>query len=38
MDDVRDVFVRFLKGEVKYIPWCDYKASETDNIERNWSI
>ena len=32
MDDVRDVFVRFLKGEVKYIPWCDYKASETDNI------
>ena len=34
MDDVRDVFVRFLKGEVKYIPWCDYKASETDNIAK----
>ncbi|MDC0231411.1 methylenetetrahydrofolate reductase [Aureispira] len=32
IDDVLKIFVNFITGSINYIPWCDYKASETDNI------
>ena len=35
LDDIIKVFVNFLKGEIKYIPWCDYIANETEFINEN---
>ena len=30
--DVNNIFIKFLKGDIKYIPWCDYIANETNII------
>jgi methylenetetrahydrofolate reductase (NADPH) len=32
INDISNVFIKFLKGEIKYIPWCDYIATETISI------
>ena len=35
INDIINVFLGFLKNEIKYIPWCDYVASETKSINEN---
>ena len=30
-----DFNVEWVKGEIKYIPWCDYVASETESINED---
>ena len=32
IEDVRTIFVKFIKGEISHIPWCDYLADESSDI------
>jgi methylenetetrahydrofolate reductase (NADPH) len=32
VEDVTNIFVEFLNGKIKYIPWCDHLASESNDI------
>lgn len=32
IENVKDIFCKFLKGEIKYTPWCDNLDNETQDI------
>lgn len=35
VNDIHNVFIKFLQKDIKYIPWCDNLASETDLINND---
>lgn len=35
LSDISNIFINFLNGTIKYIPWCDYISTETSDITDN---